>query len=105
LASANDLWQTFATVKATVSNIGAVSGEEVAQVYAAIPNSPPKQLRGFEKVALDQGESAEILFELTRRDLSVWDVVKQQWVLQSGNYTIFVGGSSRDLPLTETFDV
>ncbi|KAH6874677.1 glycosyl hydrolase family 3 C-terminal domain-containing protein, partial [Thelonectria olida] len=103
--SADDLWQTFATVTATVTNIGAAPGEEVAQVYVAIPNSPPKQLRGFEKVPLDQGESAEILFELTRRDLSVWDVVKQQWVLQSGSYTIFVGASSRDLPLAESFDV
>ncbi|KPM46154.1 Beta-glucosidase cel3A [Neonectria ditissima] len=89
-ASSNDLWQTLATVKAKVRNTGVVLGEEVAQLYVGIPNSPPKQLRGFEKVALDEGEAAEIQFELTRRDLSVWDVVQQQWVLQSGNYTIFV---------------
>ncbi|KAF4461064.1 beta-glucosidase [Fusarium albosuccineum] len=101
----NDLWQKLATVEATVRNIGEVRGEEVAQLYVAIPNSPPKQLRGFEKVALDQGESAEIQFDLTRRDFSVWDVEKQQWVLQSGNYTIFVGASSRQLPLVEKFNL
>ncbi|KAF5004193.1 hypothetical protein FDECE_9331 [Fusarium decemcellulare] len=101
----NDLWQKLATVEATVRNVGEVRGEEVAQLYVAIPNSPPKQLRGFEKVALDQGESAEIQFDLTRRDFSVWDVVKQQWVLQSGNYTIFVGASSRQLPLVEKFNL
>ncbi|KAH7245291.1 glycoside hydrolase superfamily [Fusarium tricinctum] len=104
-SSEADLWKTYATLQATVSNVGKRSGEEVAQVYVAIPNSPPKQLRGFEKVKLGKGKSAEISFELLRRDLSVWDVVQQQWVLQSGNYTIFVGGSSRDLPLQYSFNV
>ncbi|KAJ4005979.1 glycoside hydrolase 3 [Fusarium irregulare] len=100
-----DLWDTYATVQATVSNVGERSGEEVVQLYVAIPNSPPKQLRGFEKVKLDKGDSVEVPFEITRRDLSVWDVVKQDWVLQSGNYTIFVGASSRDLPLKESFKI
>ncbi|KAG5659661.1 hypothetical protein KAF25_002220 [Fusarium avenaceum] len=104
-SSEADLWETYATLQATVSNVGKRSGEEVAQVYVAIPNSPPKQLRGFEKVKLDKDKSAEVSFELLRRDLSVWDVVQQQWVLQSGNYTIFVGGSSRDLPLEYSFNV
>ncbi|SPJ75967.1 probable beta-glucosidase precursor [Fusarium torulosum] len=104
-ASDTDLWETYATIQATVSNVGKKSGEEVAQVYVAIPNSPPKQLRGFEKVKLDKGKSAEVSFELMRRDLSVWDVVQQQWVLQSGNYTVFVGGSSRDLPLEYSFNI
>nr|CEG05557.1 unnamed protein product [Fusarium clavum] len=100
-----DLWDTYATVQATVSNVGERNGEEVVQLYVAIPNSPPKQLRGFEKVKLDKGDSVEVPFEITRRDLSVWDVVKQDWVLQSGNYTIFVGASSRDLPLKESFKI
>ncbi|KLO81616.1 Uncharacterized protein LW93_6767 [Fusarium fujikuroi] len=104
-AAATDLWSTFATAQATVSNIGKRDGEEVAQMYVAIPNSPPKQLRGFEKVKISKGEAADIPFELTRRDLSVWDVVKQDWTLQSGNYTIFVGSSSRALPLKESFTI
>ncbi|CAG1997642.1 unnamed protein product, partial [Fusarium graminearum] len=104
-ATTGDLWETYATVQATVSNTGERSGEEIIQLYVAIPNSPPKQLRGFEKVKLDKGDSLEIPFEITRRDLSVWDVVKQDWVLQSGNYTIFVGGSSRNLPLNESFTI
>ncbi|RSL73096.1 Beta-glucosidase cel3A [Fusarium sp. AF-6] len=104
-ASTEDLWHTIATVKATIANVGPVSGEEVAQLYVAIPNSPPKQLRGFEKLALEKGSSAEVQFELTRRDFSVWDVVKQDWALQSGNYTIFVGASSRSLPLKESFNL
>ncbi|KAH7234426.1 glycoside hydrolase superfamily [Fusarium solani] len=104
-ASTEDLWETIATVKATITNVGPVCGEEVAQLYVAIPNSPPKQLRGFEKLAIEKGSSAEVQFELTRRDFSVWDVVKQEWTLQTGNYTIFVGASSRSLPLEESFNL
>ncbi|KAL6365871.1 hypothetical protein LRP88_00450 [Fusarium phalaenopsidis] len=104
-ASTEDLWQTIGTVKATIMNVGPVRGEEVAQLYVAIPNSPPKQLRGFEKLAIEKGSSAEVQFELTRRDFSVWDVVKQEWTLQTGNYTIFVGASSRSLPLEKSFNL
>ncbi|KAJ3456226.1 hypothetical protein MRS44_016249 [Fusarium solani] len=104
-ASTEYLWETIATVKATITNVGPVCGEEVAQLYVAIPNSPPKQLRGFEKLAIEKGSSAEVQFELTRRDFSVWDVVKQEWTLQTGNYTIFVGASSRSLPLEESFNL
>ncbi|KAG5809062.1 hypothetical protein H9Q74_012863 [Fusarium xylarioides] len=104
-AADDDLWSTFATVQGTVSNIGKRDGEEVAQLYVAIPNSPPKQLRGFEKVKISKGESADVPFELTRRDLSVWDVITQDWTVQSGNYTIFVGSSSRTLPLEESFRI
>jgi beta-glucosidase len=42
---------------------------------------------------------------LTRRDLSTWDVVAQKWLLQSGSYNVFVGSSSRNLPLTATMEV
>lgn len=99
------IWDVAATVEAKVTNTGDVEGAEVAQLYLAIPNSPPKQLRGFDKVSLLPGESAPVQFELTRRDFSVWDVVSQQWVVQEGNYTIFVGASSRDIRLTHELEV
>ncbi|PNY28725.1 Beta-glucosidase cel3A, partial [Tolypocladium capitatum] len=100
-----DLWAALARVEATVTNSGAVAGEEVAQLYLGIPDSPPRQLRGFEKVALQPGESATVRFELTRRDLSVWDVVGQRWVVQAGTYPVYVGASSRDVRLTGTLVV
>lgn len=101
----SDIWDTAALVEATITNSGPVAGAEVAQLYLAIPNSPPKQLRGFEKVPLSPGESATVCFELTRRDFSVWDVVSQQWAIQSGNYTLFVGASSRDIRLTDYIEI
>ncbi|KAJ5085989.1 hypothetical protein N7532_010760 [Penicillium argentinense] len=100
-----DLWETVATVTATVSNIGDRVGAEVAQIYVGIPNGPVKQLRGFEKVKIPARGSAEVSFPLTRRDLSTWDVVAQKWQLQSGSYGIHVGSSSRSLPLTSTLKI
>lgn len=105
LDSNADLWTIVTTVDSTVTNTGPVAGAEVAQLYMGIPDSPPKQLRGFEKVHLEPGESTTVRFELTRRDLSVWDVASQQWKIQDGNYTVFVGASSRDVRMTGTIQV
>ncbi|KAL4936770.1 putative beta-glucosidase M [Aspergillus oleicola] len=93
------LFETLATVSATVSNTGDVDGAEVAQLYLGIPNGPVRQLRGFDKVDIKAGESRSVEFSLNRRDLSTWDVDAQEWELQGGEYNVFVGGSSRDLPL------
>lgn len=100
-----DLWDTVATVTATVRNTGRRAGSEVAQLYIGIPGGPVKQLRGFEKVQIAAGSHANISFPLARRDLSTWDVVAQKWALQSGRYTVYVGSSSRDLPLSTTLKV
>lgn len=93
------LWQPVAKISATITNNGPLAGQEVAQLYVAIPNSPPKQLRGFYKTHISPQMSETVHFELTRRDLSIWDVVSQAWVIQEGEYKIFVGASSRDIRL------
>lgn len=100
-----DLWDVVATVTATVTNSGAVAGAEVAQLYVGIPDGPVKQLRGFEKPVLEPGASSTVSFPLTRRDLSTWDASAQKWLLQSGDYNLYVGSSSRDLPLTSTLTI
>ncbi|KAK8097437.1 beta-glucosidase [Apiospora sp. TS-2023a] len=99
------LWDIVATVQATVANVGDAEGAEAVQLYLGIPNSPPRQLRGFEKVPLQPEEEGVVTFELTRRDLSVWDVVKQSWVVQAGEYGVYVGASSRDVRLTGSIKV
>lgn len=93
------LWQQVATVTAQVQNTGSVAAAEVAQLYVHIPGGPERQLRGFEKKFLQPGEKCTVSFSLTRRDLSTWDVVKQQWVLQSGSYDVTVGKSVLDIQL------
>ncbi|ROT41385.1 beta-glucosidase [Sodiomyces alkalinus F11] len=100
-----DLWAVLARVSADVRNTGAVAGHEVAQLYVGIPGGPVRQLRGFDKPFVEAGESAAVEFELTRRDLSVWDVGAQKWHLQNGTYGVWVGSSSRDLPLEGEFAI
>ncbi|KAJ5579314.1 hypothetical protein N7450_008181 [Penicillium hetheringtonii] len=100
-----DLWDVIATVNATVQNTGDRVGAEVAQLYVGIPNGPVKQLRGFEKVKIPAGGDVQVSFPLTRRDLSSWNVDSQKWEVQSGSYNIFVGSSSRNLPLTSTLEI
>jgi len=100
-----DLWDTYVHVSVDVKNTGAKPGKVVAQLYMAYPvggvgnvDFPTKVLRGFDKVMLEQGESKTISFNLTRRDVSYWDVEKQNWVMVTeGRYTFMVGHSSRDL--------
>ncbi|KAL3424160.1 cel3e secreted beta-glucosidase [Phlyctema vagabunda] len=97
------LWDTVASVQASLRNTGAVDGAEVMQLYLGIPNGPAKQLRGFEKIVLAPGQATNANFDLQRRDLSVWSVVEQQWVVQSGVYSVYLGASSRDIRLTGSF--
>lgn len=103
-----DLWDTVAQISASITNTGAVGGQEVAQLYVTFPDAadePVRQLRGFEKVAIQPGESQTVTFELARRDLSVWDTAGQEWKLESGEYTFWVGASSRDLKAKTTLTV
>lgn len=79
-----DLWSSIASVSATVTNTGSVKGAEVAQLYIGIPGGPVRQLRGFEKVWIEPGKEVKVSFEVTRRDLSEWDVGAQKWKLQKG---------------------
>lgn len=101
----DSIWDVAATVAVTVTNTGGVAAEEIAQLYVGIPGGPARQLRGFDKVWLAPGEQADVAFELTRRDLSAWDVASQSWVLQPGSYGVYVGSSSRDIRWEGVYEI
>lgn len=105
----SDLFASVGTISAYVNNTGKVAGAEVAQLYIGYPDSapstPPKQLRGFDKISLTPSESGLAVFELTRRDISYWDVVQQKWVVPEGTFRVYVGSSSRDIRLTGSFTI
>lgn len=89
-------------MSATITNTGSVAGDEVAQLYLSLGDGePPKVLRGFERLTIAPGASATFTADLTRRDVSVWDTTVQNWV-EVSNPTVFVGASSRNLPLSGT---
>ncbi|KAF2233993.1 glycoside hydrolase family 3 protein [Viridothelium virens] len=96
------LWDTLFTTTATVTNTGSVAGAAVPQLYVSLPASagsgtPVRQLRGFDKVTLQPGQSAQVHFPLMRRDLSFWDVEVQEWRIPAGTIGLEAGFSSRDL--------
>ncbi|MCU7550171.1 glycoside hydrolase family 3 C-terminal domain-containing protein [Chitinophagaceae bacterium LB-8] len=93
-----------ATVTFTVSNVGKTAGAEVAQVYVkddeSILRRPEKELKGFQKVFLNPGESKTVTVNLTKEAFQYYNDMLQQWVLEKGGFTLFVGSSSRDIRLT-----
>jgi beta-glucosidase len=91
-----------------VKNSGSRAGAEIAEVYAALPESagePPKRLVGWSKVRLDAGQSKEVTIEVEAKYLSIFNVERDAWQLVPGNYTFLVGGSSQSLPLKESINL
>ncbi len=94
------------TVSFKVKNTGDVDGAEVAQVYVNDVEStifrPVKELKGFKKVFLKAGEEAEISIDLDKRAFAYYNVNLGDWHVESGDFKILVGASSRDIKLEET---
>ena len=86
-----------------VTNTGQRAGATVAQVYvaeahASVPR-PPKELKGFERVTLQPGETKHLTVELDGRAFAFYDVEGKHWKVDSGEFGILVGDSSADTPL------
>lgn len=101
------LWDVVYHAEAQVKNEGPYAGAHVVQLYLSIPSddTPVRQLRGFDKLALEVGASGTVKFDLNRRDLAVWDVPSQTWIVPRGEYTVYVGSSSRNLELCQSFTI
>lgn len=83
-----------------VSNCGHRAGEEVAQLYIGFGNSkvdrPVKLLRGFQKVALQPGETKRLRFEVPAGDLAWYNPDTGQWEIEVMEYRLYIGNSSSD---------
>ena len=92
-----------AAVSVVVKNTGTRQGAEVVQMYIADPSAPVdrplRELKGFERVELQPGESRTVTFHVDRRALSFYSTAEHRWVAQPGHFEVFVGSSSRDLRL------
>lgn len=97
-------------VSLSIKNTGKVSGAEIVQLYISPKDSsiprPVKELKGFEKVFLKQGESERVSFNLSLKDsISFWDEYKSKWCAECGIYRILLGKSSNKIELLEEFNV
>ena len=97
------------TVSFKIKNTGNVDGAEVAQIYVADKEStiyrPVKELRAFKKVFLKAGEETEVSLELSKRAFAFYNVKLGDWMVETGEFDIMVGASSRDIKLTATMTV
>ncbi|PZX16395.1 beta-glucosidase [Breznakibacter xylanolyticus] len=88
-------------VALTLTNTGSRAGAEVVQLYAGIETSKveraAKELKAFEKVFLQPGESKRVELSLPVADLAYYDEASRAWLVEPGNYTFSVGSSSRDI--------
>ncbi len=93
------------TVKVKVKNSGKVSGSEIVQLYIKDVEStlyrPEKELKGFKKVFLQEGEELEIQFTLDKRSFAYYNVNVSDWCVETGVFNILIGASSQDIRLEQ----
>ena len=93
------------TVSFDVKNTGSVGGAEVAQVYIQKEGADYPELRGFEKVLLEPGETKTVTVELDENAFTEYDTTSHNFVAAAGAYKILVGSSVRKILLEQKVDV
>ena len=95
-----------------LTNTGPVAGAEVGQVYLGLPpgtGEPPRRLVGWQKLLLQPGERRRVTVVVDENDsshpLSYWDAEAHGWRKAPGEYSVYVGNSSRNLTLAGTLNV
>jgi beta-glucosidase len=97
------------TVELQVKNTGRREGAEVVQLYvqdvkASVPR-PIKELKGFEKVLLRPEQVKVVRINLDARSMAFYDVTKKQWAVETGQFKVMAGSSSRDIRVSAEFEV
>jgi beta-glucosidase len=86
------------------SSLGAAAGDEVVQPYireeVCSVARPLLQLKGFRRVRLEPGETRTVTFAAGTAELCFYGL-ENRWIVEPGEFTIMVGGSSKDLPVSD----
>ena len=97
------------TLCVDVKNIGETDGKEIVQLYVndvvSTVYTPYQQLKGFEKVSLKAGEKKTVTFSLDKRSFAFYNTEAGDWQVESGEFKIMIGASSRDIKLETTVTV
>lgn len=93
--------QDEVNVHVRITNTGDIAGKEIVQLYVSDVEStvirPVRELKGFAKVALEPGESKVVSFTLNKRSFAYYNVDMKDWHVETGEFDIQVGSSSRDI--------
>ncbi len=107
ISTSKDSFSDAETVTVTVSvkNTGSVAGKEAVQLYirdnTGVTIRPEKELKGFEKIMIEPGQTRTVSFTLDKRSLAWYNTDIHEWYAASGEYDILIGASSRDIRLTK----
>jgi len=97
------------TFRINVTNTGKRAGAEVVQLYVSDPKPllprPVKELKGFDKIYLQPGETQQAVVTVARDGLGYYDAKKQSWVNEPGTFNALAGASSQDIRSTIKFIV
>lgn len=97
------------TVTVEITNTGDRTGQETVQMYVGDRKSslprPLKELKGFRKVQLAPGETAEVFFTVDREDLSFFDPDRHEWVAEPGVFDIYIAAASDDVRGKVSFEL
>jgi len=96
-------------VSADITNTGSKQGDEVAELYLSFSVAgielPVKQLRGFNRITLQPGQTTTVTFQLSPNEMYYFDESANSYTVAAGTYTVKIGGSSDSLPLSGTFQI
>jgi beta-glucosidase len=93
-----------------VTNTSSVAGDAVAQLYMhqryGSASRPVRQLKGFERIALEPGETKTLKFPLGKNELKYWNPQTKQWIEEPSDFDVWAGEDSTaslhaDLKVTE----
>jgi beta-glucosidase len=91
-----------------VTNTGSRAGDEVVQLYindcVSSVTTYTKVLRGFERIALQPGETKSVSFTLGPQELGLWDK-DMKFTVEPGKFEIMIGASSKDIRLTGNLEI
>ncbi|SME48949.1 Thermostable beta-glucosidase B [Bacillus mobilis] len=97
------------SVRVNVKNTGSIAGKEIVQLYIKDVESsmirPEKELKGFEKVELQPGEEKTVSFTLNKRSFAYYNVEWKEWHVETGEFEILVGKSSKEIVLHDSIFV
>jgi beta-glucosidase len=97
------------SISFNLQNTGKLKGAETAQLYISAPGKeairPPLELKGFQKLEINPGETKKVVIELNKKELAWFNEMIHDWQIEEGDYKFNIGSSSRDIRLSKEITI